>query len=74
MTNRLGHRMMTMSRAMPAARATHEPSPSARSRPAVGVAIARGPSDDFIRRGRNPEVSSPWRFEPTVKGENDVVI
>jgi hypothetical protein len=31
-------------------------------------------SPQFIRRSRNPSLESPTRFEPTVKGENDVVI
>jgi hypothetical protein len=31
-------------------------------------------SPQFIRRGRNPSLESPTRFEPTVKGVNDVVI
>jgi hypothetical protein len=31
-------------------------------------------SPQFIRRGRNPSLESPARFEPTTKGENDVVI
>ncbi len=34
-----------------------------------------GPSEAFIRRRFNPnEPHSPVRFEPTTKGENDVVI
>jgi hypothetical protein len=31
-------------------------------------------SRDFIARTRRPDLPSPKRFEPTVKGENDVVI
>jgi hypothetical protein len=34
----------------------------------------RGPSHQFIRRSRNPDLVPPARFEPTVKGEGDVVI
>jgi hypothetical protein len=34
----------------------------------------RGPSRDFIRRSRNPDLPSPVRFEPTVKGEGDLVL
>jgi hypothetical protein len=37
------------------------------------AAIA-GPSEQFIRRSRNPELRSPARFEPTVKREGDVVL
>lgn len=33
-----------------------------------------GPSEAFIRRSRNPSLPSPKRFEPTTKGENDVII
>lgn len=38
--------------------------------------IIAGPSPDFIRRGRNPELAAnpPVRFVPTIKGPNDVVI
>ena len=39
-------------------------------RPLERVFGSRG----FIARGRNPDLPSPKRFEPTVKGENDVVI
>lgn len=54
--------------------ATREPSPVSRSRPSrVSVRIA-GPSESFIRRSRNPDLESPWRFVPTVKGVDDVVI
>lgn len=31
-------------------------------------------SPEFIARGRNPGLEPPARFEPTTKGENDVVI
>jgi hypothetical protein len=61
------------SRAMPSARATHERSRVSPSPPTVGVAIA-GPSESFVRRGRNPEAATAWPFVPTTKGENDVVI
>lgn len=39
------------------------------------AAIA-GPSRSFIELTRNPELAAnpPSRFEPTVKGANDVVI
>lgn len=47
-----------------------EPVVSALRAPA---AIA-GPSPDFIRRGRNPDLEPPSRFEPTVKRDGDVVL
>jgi hypothetical protein len=31
-------------------------------------------SHGFIALSRNPALQSPKRFEPTVKGENDVII
>lgn len=36
----------------------------------------RGPSRAFVSLTRNPDLAErpPVRFEPTVKGENDVVI
>jgi hypothetical protein len=37
------------------------------------AAIA-GPSPDFIRRSRNPDLPPPARFEPTPKQNGDVVI
>ena len=43
------------------------------SRPEASVNY-RGPSESFIRRGRNPEIEPPARFEPTVKAEGDVVL
>ncbi len=33
-----------------------------------------GPSERFVKLTRNPALASPARFEPTTKGENDVVI
>ena len=33
-----------------------------------------GPSEQFVKRGRNPDLESPTRFVPTVKGPDDVVI
>lgn len=35
---------------------------------------SRGPSERFLKLTRNPDVESPVRFEPTVKGAGDVVI
>ncbi len=35
---------------------------------------AEGPSDRFIRRGRNPDLLSPVRFERTVKRVGDLVL
>lgn len=32
------------------------------------------PSAAFIRRTRNPALTSPERFEPTVKREGDIVL
>jgi hypothetical protein len=73
MSNRLGPDYSIG--AMPSAPATQAtPGAAARLRHAVSVRIARGPSEDFIRRGRNPDIDAPWRFEPTVKGPLDVVI
>ena len=37
------------------------------------AAIA-GPSRSFVSLTRNPDLVPPARFEPTVKGANDVVI
>jgi hypothetical protein len=31
-------------------------------------------SPQFIRRGRNPNLESPARFEPTTKNDGDVVL
>jgi hypothetical protein len=39
----------------------------------AGVRIA-GPSESFVRRGRNPEAASAWPFVATEKGPHDVVI
>lgn len=33
-----------------------------------------GPSREFVARGRNLDLRSPVRFEPTVKRDGDVVI
>jgi hypothetical protein len=33
-----------------------------------------GPSPEFVALTRNPSLESPTRFEPTVKGDDDVVI
>lgn len=48
-------------------------------RPKPRLAYERPPgkvfgSPEFVARTRNPDLPSPERFEPTVKGENDVVI
>lgn len=40
----------------------------------VHDAPPRGPSPDFIRRSRNPDLEPPARFEPTVKQPGDVVL
>jgi hypothetical protein len=37
------------------------------------VAIA-GPSERFVKLTRDPDLPRPARFEPTVKGADDVVI
>jgi hypothetical protein len=37
------------------------------------VAIA-GPSERFVKLTRDPDLPRPARFEPTVKGSDDVVI
>lgn len=33
-----------------------------------------GPSARFVRLSRNPDLPRPLRFEPTTKGEHDVII
>jgi hypothetical protein len=42
----------------------------------VGVNYRGGPSPEFVALTRNPELAAnpPSRFEPTVKGIDDVVI
>jgi hypothetical protein len=56
--------------------ATREPNPVSRFRPCGRVSDYRGPSRSFIELTRNIELAeqAPRRFEPTVKGANDVVI
>jgi hypothetical protein len=34
----------------------------------------KGPSERFLKLTRRPDLPSPTRFEPTVKGVDDVVI
>lgn len=54
--------------------ATREPSPK-RSRPFGRVsAIASGPSERFVKLTRDPDLPRPWRFEPTSKQPDDIVI
>jgi hypothetical protein len=50
------------------------PSQSALSRPFGRPSTIAGPSQAFVSLTRNPHLEPPLRFEPTVKGENDVVI
>lgn len=38
------------------------------------VVVEDGPSEAFIRRGRNPAIRPPDRFVPTKKADGDVVI
>lgn len=40
----------------------------------VHDAEPRGPSPDFVRRGRNPDLEPPSKFQPTVKRDGDVVL
>jgi hypothetical protein len=56
--------------------ATREPNPVSRFRPVGRVSAIAGPSRSFIELTRNIELAeqAPRRFEPTVKGANDVVI
>jgi hypothetical protein len=44
---------------------------ASQAKPAAAIA---GPSRGFISLTRNPALESPERFEPTVKGVDDVVI
>lgn len=46
--------------------------PSLRASPAIAERVFG--SETFIKRTRDPALPRPARFEPTVKGENDVVI
>lgn len=56
--------------------ATRERSRNLRSVSALraSVGLSQGPSEAFIRRSRNPDLAVPWRFEPTVKSEGDIVL
>ena len=36
--------------------------------------LNRGPSPAFVRRGRNPDLPQPVKFEPTKKNPGDVEI
>jgi hypothetical protein len=44
---------------------------ASQAKPSAAIA---GPSPDFIRRSRNPDLPPPARFEPTPKQNGDVVI
>jgi hypothetical protein len=62
--------------AMPqAAPATREPSRNLRSVSAVPASVRiAGPSERFVKLTRDPDLPRPARFEPTVKGEGDVIL
>jgi hypothetical protein len=51
------------------------PEPQSRLR-AAACHRYRGPSHSFVSLTRNPALAenAPKRFEPTIKGENDVII
>ena len=52
---------------------THR-NPWLRSVENCGGAIKPGPSMRFIRLTRDPDMTPPKRFEPTVKADGDVVL
>jgi hypothetical protein len=62
-------------RAMPTARSAALRAESlfhaSQAKPAATIA---GPSPDFIRRGRNPDLEPPAKFVPTVKRAGDIVL
>jgi hypothetical protein len=68
----VGQGLKQVGDAVPARAASLRPQPASRFSQS-GIAIA-GPSPDFIRRSRNPDLASPARFEPTPKNDGDVVI